>query len=179
MSRGVGAMLLAVLLAAACQQGDAGNLEPINGQSAAWGSAESAVVRDGAVSATVTARWAAEASQGADIVYRNDGTTPVSVILSRLTLRHERLGEAPLWAASDMTDVDRKDARTDNDDPPVVYDMDTSPSTTQLLLKPGERRTLNVGFTNFPGNKRIARGDQVSVTVPLGTGDRTVEMVAD
>ena len=178
--RGVGAMLLAALLAAGCRQGAAGNLEPVDGQGAAWGSgAGAAVVHDGAVSATVTARWAAEASQRADIVYRNDTAAPVSVILPRLKLHHERLGDAPLWAAGDMTDVDRDDARTDNDEARILYDLGTSPATTRLLLKPGERRTLTVGFTNFPGTERIARGDRVTMTVPLGARDRTIEMVAN
>ena len=178
--RGHGAMLLLALLAAGCQQGASGRFEAVAGQSAERGDEPgSAVVRDGAVSATMTAHWAAEASQRASIVYRNDGAVPVSVILPHLVLQHERLGEAPLWAAGDMTDVDRDDARTDNDEARILYELGTSPATTRLLLKPGERRTLTVGFTNFPGTERIARGDRVTATVPLGARDRTVAMVAD
>ncbi|MFV0625309.1 hypothetical protein ACBY01_15035 [Sphingomonas sp. ac-8] len=171
-------MLLVVLLAVRCGQ-DGGSLEPVDGRSIWWGGKMgSAVLRDGTVSATLTASWAAEASQGADIVYRNEGAAPVSVILSRLALHHERLGKAPLWTAVDMTYVDRDDTRTDNDEPPILYDLGTSSPTTRLVLKPGEQRRLNLGFTNFPGIERIAWGDRVTATVPLGARDESVEMVA-
>lgn len=173
----VGAVLLSVLLSAGCQQGAAGRLKPVDGQQGE--EAGSAVVREGAVSATVTARWASEASQSAYIVYRNDAAKPVSVILSHLKLHHEHLGDAQLWTVSDMTVVNRDDTRTNNDDPPTLYDMDTSPATTRLVLDPGERRALDVGFTNFLGTKRIASGDLVTATVPLGAGNRTIKMVAD
>lgn len=177
--RGATALLLAGLLAAGCSQGDGGKLEPAAGQSAERGDAAgSVVVRDGPVSATLTAHWAAERSQTANIVYRNEGATPVSIVLPHLAMHHERLGDAPLWSAGDMTAVNRDDARTDNDEATILYELETSPATTQLLLKPGERRELQVGFTNYPGDVRIAHGDRVTLTVPLGAHDRTVSMVA-
>lgn len=165
---------------AACQPGSFGNLEPVIGGAVERGTeAGSAVVRDGSVSATVAARWASEASQSADIVYTNGQGTPVSIALPNLALHHERLGKASLWAASDMTRVDRDDARADNDEPPALYDLSSSPATTTLVLKPGERRVLNLGFTNFGGDERIKEGDRVTMTLPMGERDATIAFMAD
>lgn len=164
----------------ACQPGSFGDLAPVIGGTVEQGpGSDSAMVRDQGVSATVTARWASEASQSADVIYVNERPEPVSIALPRLKLRHQRLGDAPLWAASDMTGVDRDDARTDNDEPPALYDLDQSPATTRLVLKPGERRTLNVGFTNFGGEERIREGDRVTMTVPMGDRDVAIPFLAD
>jgi hypothetical protein len=170
---------LALSLAIGCQAGDFGNLEPlIEGTTEKGEQPHSAVVRAGEVSATLSARWASEASQSAEIRYVNQGKAPVSIALSRLVLRHPRLGEAALWTASDMTGIDRK---TNNQDAPIIYNLDDAAAqATQLIVKPGEPRFLSIGFTNYPGTERIRKGDRVVMTVPLGsTQDAKIQFDAE
>jgi hypothetical protein len=167
-------LTMALLLLTSCNRGDFGNLEPVVGGEVERGEkSHMATVRSGPVSAEVNARWASEASQSAEIIYTNEGKTAVTILLPRLVLQ-TRLGDAPLWAASDITKLDYKDNRTDNDEAPILYELeDGTEATGRMTLQPGERRRLSLGFTYLPkrGDDRIGVGDRVTMTVPLGRRD--------
>lgn len=163
-----------LLVVTGCRAGDAGTLEPIDGGTI---SNDGVAVRSGAVVATVAGQWAAEASQAVQLRYTNRGSTPVNVKLAPLRLH--RNGEvAELWSVSDMTVVNRADARTDNDVPPTLYDAGPDAVAPVLTVRAGEQRALAIGFTNFTGDARIRSGEIVTLDLPMPGGTRTVRFRA-
>jgi hypothetical protein len=170
--------LIALLVLTGCPRGSTGIMGPVIGGGVEQGARRrDAVVRAGDVSATISGRWASESSQSADISYVNKGRLPVSIDLPRLSLVHQTLGRADLWAVSDLTGADRA---KNNISPPVIYDLD-DPATRsmRLTVKPGEPRDLSIDFTNYPGEERIKAGDRVTMTVPLGSRDAQIVFEAD
>ncbi len=153
---------LAIVLTG-CRMGGAGTLVPVDGGTIIH---HSIAVRADAVVATIEGQWAAEASQAIQIQYANGNSVPVRVALAPLRL-HRSGEEAALWSVSDMTAVNRSDARSDNDVPPVLYDASPGATVPTLTLPPRSKRTLALGFTNFTGEKRIRQGDIVSLDLPM------------
>lgn len=155
---------LAIVLAG-CRMGGAGTLVPVDGGTI---TNDSIAVRADAVVATIEGQWAAEASQAIQIQYTNGSSMPVRIALAPLRL-HRSGEEAALWSVSDMTAVNRSDARTNNDVPPVLYDAGPGSAVPILTLPPRSKRTLALGFTNFTGKKRVGQGDIVSLDLRCRT----------
>ncbi|MEH3041294.1 MAG: hypothetical protein PGN21_14675 [Sphingomonas paucimobilis] len=158
------------LVLAGCHTGEAGTLMPVDGGAV---SGNSISIRDGPVVMTIEGQWAAEASQAMQLRYANSSAQPVRVDLAPLRL--SRGGEeAALWSVSDMGGVNRSDARTDNDVPPILYDAGDAGAAPVLTVPAKGERSLAVGFTNFTGKERIRSGDIVGLVLPTPGGTRRI-----
>lgn len=157
------------MLASACQSSTGGPLEPLPSAGVEIGRDRVALVRNGALSARVTARWSSTGENSMRINYRNAGRVPQNVAVDALQMTHST-GDAALRTAVDATGVDLADVRTDNDRPRVLFAMENGESpSSKLELPPGASKDIDTELTSFSNGGAVRTGEEVTATIPMGS----------
>jgi hypothetical protein len=121
-----------LMLTSACQSSTGGPLEPVRSAGVEIGRDHSALVRDGDISAHVTARWSSTGENSMRISYRYAGPVLQKVTIDALQMTHAT-GDAALCTAVD--------ARTDNDRPHVLFTLENGEGASSTLDLPVHRAT--------------------------------------
>ena len=176
------ALLAAAILLAACSRSTGGPLEPVEAQgvqvSENAGGGREATIREGAVSARVSARWSDSGGQSAMVVYANRGSTTVRIDLGTLAMSGPA-GEAVVMSAADVTDTDLLDERTDNDDARLLLQRDdTGTARGELDLPAGAERRVDAQLSPFSNTLAAEAGNEVTLRVPMPSAPRSVGFVA-
>lgn len=158
-----------LILASACQSSTGGPLEPTPSAGVEIGRDRSALVRNGDLSARVTARWSSTGENSMRISYRNAGRVLQKVAIEELQMTHST-GDAALRTAVDATGIDLADARTDNDRPRVLFALENGEGASlKLELPPGASRNVDAELTNFSNATAARAGEKVIATIPMGS----------
>lgn len=161
-------LVTVLMLTSACQSSTGGPLEPVRSAGVEVGQDRSATVRNGDISAHVTARWSSTGENSMRIRYRNAGPVLQKVSIDALQMTHAT-GDAALRTAVDATGVDLADARADNDRPHVLFALENGEGSSSTLdLPPGTSRDVDAELTSFSNGAAARTGEEVIATIPMG-----------
>lgn len=77
-----------------------------------------------------------------------------------------------------MTGIDPERVSTDGNVPPVLVDGQRQDAARAIVVPARGERWFALGFTSYADTATIARGDRVTLVLPMGARNRTVNLLA-